>query len=330
MIAHCYLIHGGEPLQTEEIISEIYHQAIKGGYNKKVVFDINTLFNWDELLNKCLNLDLFADRTVVELRLHSDTVNKQGTKILEQILHQQDPNNCFIIRAPKLKAPTLNSNWVKHIQQHGKIHVAKPITVNLMPALVTKRLQDVGFKPTAETVNLIVKCYAGNLLAVAQFIQKISVVLPTGILEAKQITPFIDDNSQYSTFELSNVVMQGNTQNAVQILKRLQAENADPILVLWTISRDIRNLLTIKHAIQNGMSFEASAQKVGIWRDHFTFVKKAVDRLSIDTLTNLLYLAKTVDLVCKGMQPGNAWELLLSMCLSLTGSQIFNMEELHL
>lgn len=331
MIAHCYLIHGGEPLQTEEIIGEITHLAAKGGYNKRVVFEINTLFNWEELLNKCQNLDLFADRTLLELRLHGETVNKQGSQILEQVLLQQDPNFCFIIRAPKLKTQTLNSNWVKHIQKHGKVHVAKPIALTALPMWVNKRLTNAGFKATPDTVALIARCYAGNLLAAAQFIQKISLVLPAGDLTAEQIRPFIEVNNQFSVFELSNYMLQGDAIRSIEICHSLKNESAEPILVLWALTREIRNLLSLKHDMQQGISVDQSAQKLGIWRENLPAVKKALDRLTVGTLQNLLNIAKNVDLICKGMQPGNAWDLLESMCLVLTGVKFFNnMEELHL
>ncbi len=331
MIDHCYLIHGGEPLQTEEIIASISQQASKDGYNKKVVFEINTSFNWEELLDKCRNLDIFADRTVLELGLHGETVNKQGSQILEQVLTKQDPSFYIIIRAPKLKSQTLHSNWVKHIQKHGKIHVAKPISFAALPAWINKRLNNAGFKATSDAINLIARCYAGNLLAIAQFVQKISLVLPAGSLTIEQIRPFLEVNNQFSVFELGNFVLQGDAIRSLEICRSLRSDDADPLLVLWALTREIRSLLTVKHDLTLGISIEQSAQKLGLWRENLPAFKNALARLSVESLKNLLALAKNVDLICKGMQSGNAWDLLETMCLVLTGVKFLNnVEELHI
>lgn len=296
MLAPCYLIHGGEPLQTEEIISSIAHEASKHGYTKTVVFDINTLFNWDELLNKCQNLDLFAENTLLELRLQGETINKQGSLALETALRQQEPNLCIIIRAHKLKTQTLNSTWVKLIQKKGKIHTAKSIPTNLWPTWIAKRLNAAGFRPSTTALTLIANCYEGNLLAAAQFIQKISAVLIPGVLEVEQIKPYIDNNTQFSLFELTNATTNKDAVRTFKVFKSLQAEGVEPILVLWAIARAIRSSVTLHTATQK----------------------------------KLLHMAKTVDFIIKGMQAGNAWEELLSMCLILCGNETLTMEDLYL
>lgn len=330
MIALCYLIHGGEPLQTEEIVGEICHQAYKEGYNKRVAFDVNAHFNWDELLNKCQSLDMFAERMLLDIRFTNDTINKQAQQVLEQVLQRQDPNHCIIIRAPKLKASTLNSNWVKLIQKHGKVHIAKPIATNMWTVWLTKRLQKAGFNPTPETLALIAKCYAGNLLAASQFIEKITMALPLGSLTVNQIREFIDNSSQFSIFELSNHIMLQQTEKAIEICKALQRDGTDPILVLWAISRDIRNLLRLKHAITQNKSFADTAKQLGIWQIDIQATRNATERLTSDTLEHLLRLSKQADIMCKGFVTGNVWELLITMCTIISGKRIFNIEELSL
>ncbi len=330
MIAPCYLIHGGEPLQTEEIISSIIHQAHKEGYTKRVVFEINTAFNWEELLSKCQNLDLFAEGTVFELRLVSDSLNKQGNQTLDKILQQQDPLYRFIIRAPKLKTQTLNTNWAKYIQQHGKVHVAKNIPIAMWPAWINKRLQAVGFNATDNAINLIAKCYEGNLLAAQQFIQKLGFAVPKGNIDVKDIQPFIDINNQFSLFELTDNVIKGDVERTVTIFNNLRNDKVDPILILWAITREVRILLNLQHAVSIGQDFAQSAQKLGVWRTNMPTVKKACTRIATQQLQYLLHLGQKIDLICKGCKQGNVWDGLLSMCLALSGSKTLSMGEISI
>lgn len=330
MLAPCYLVHGGEPLQTEEIISSIKHQAEKEGYNRYVVFELNTQFEWEELLNKCRNLDLFAERTLMELRIPGDNVSKHGNLALDSVLQEQDGNFCIIIRASKLKPQILNSNWARHIQKYGKVCLAKPIPISQWSTWIAKRLIQKGFNPSNEVITCIAKCYEGNLPAAIQCINKLATVLPQGVIELQQVTPFINQSSHFSIFELSAAALEGNSERTFTIFNNLKADGADPVLVLWAATKEIRTLLLLKQEIQIGASLENSAQKLGIWRDNIPKIKLALQRLSTQKLEQLLHLAKITDTTIKGMQPGDAWEVLLSMYLVLAGNQILTMEDLYI
>lgn len=330
MLAPCYLVHGGEILQTEEIIQRIKDIASKDGYNSHIVFELNTQFEWDELLNKCQNLDLFAERTLMELRLHGDSVNKKEISMLESILYQQDNSFCIIIRASKLKSQTLNANWVQHIQKHGKIHIAKPIPISQWYTWISKRLTQIGFIPNQDAVTCIAKSYEGNLHAAVQCINKIATVLSPGPLDLQQVLPFIENNTHFSIFELSNAALDGEHERTFSIFSNLKNDGTDPILVLWSATKEIRTLLLLQHEIKIGSSIEQSASKLGIWRENLPRVKRALQRLSTAKLEQLLHLAKTIDTNIKGMQPGDAWQSLMSIYLTLAGKPILTTEDTYI
>lgn len=330
MLAPCYLVHGGEPLQTEEIIASIRHLSAKEGYNKNVVFELNTLFDWEELLNKCQNFDLFAEHTLMELRLPGETVSKQGNEILEQILSQQDASLHIVIRANKLKPQTLNSNWVKHIQKNGKVYQAKSIPTAQWPVWLNKRLAQNGITLTTDALEFMAQSYEGNLFAAAQCIKKLLNIKASSALTLEQIKPFIESNNSFTTFELTNTVLNGNTTRVIRILDSLRAESVEPVLVLWSLTKEIRLLLALQHDKKHGVQIDQSAQRLGIWRESLPRYIKAADRLSTENLTNLLNMAQAIDNMIKGLQNGNVWEHLTTMCVSISGSEFLTTEDLCL
>lgn len=330
MLAGCYLIHGGEPLQTEEIILQIKQIAAKAGYNNHMVFEVVTNFNWDELLNKCQNLDLFAEKSMVELRLHSDSINKQGTQALEKMLQTQSSDICILIRAPKLKPQTLNSKWVNHIHKFGKIELAKPVSSARWLDWIKQRLQRAGFSVHSEDAQYLARHYEGNLIAAAQCIQKLQNNLPSGKLELEQIRPFLDNFSHFTVFDLTDSAISGDATRTFNILHSLKNDGFDPVLILWALTREIRNLLQISHDIQMGINLVNSAQNRGIWRDRVPSIKTALNRLSINKLQQLLKLSKHIDTMLKGITPGNSWDALLSVCMMFAGSEILTMEDLNI
>lgn len=330
MLAGCYLIHGGEPLQTEEIILQIKQIAAKENYNNYMVFEVTTHFVWEELLNKCQNMDLFAERSLVELRLHSDSVGKQGTQALENLLLKQSSDVCILIRAPKLKPQTLNSKWVTHIQKFGKVEQAKPISANRWPDWIKQRLHQAGFSANGEVTQYLARHYEGNLTAAAQCIQKLHATLPAGSLELEQIRPFLDNFSHFTVFDLTDTAISGDATRTFNILHSLKNDSVDPVLILWALTREIRNLLQLSHDIQTGISLSQSAQNNGIWRDRIPGIKTALSRLSTNKLQQLLKLSKHIDTMLKGINPGNTWDALLSVCMMFAGSEILTMEDLNI
>lgn len=330
MLAPCYLVYGGEPLQTAEIILHITNIANKEGYNKVVVYEVTAQFDWEELLNNCRNLDLFAERTLVELRLHNDIVSKKGDIVLNQILQDQDHSLCVVVRADKLKVQTLNSHWAQIIRKKGEIHIAKPITAELWPTWINKRLAKSGFTASQAAIKLLASCYEGNLMALDQLIKKMTVILPTGKLELEQIKPFIDNNSHYVVFELTDATLDGNTERTVHIFNSLIDGGIEPIMLLWAITNTIRTLILLQSKLQTGTTIEQAAKDLNIWRNNLNRFKKAADRLTIAQLEKLLHAAKNVDTMIKGMQIGDPREHLLSMYLILTGNNPVIMEELYI
>lgn len=329
MLASCYLVHGGEPLQTEEIISSIKQLAGKHGYNNIVVFEINAQFDWEQLLNKCQNLDLFAERTLFELRLHSDTISKQGNLVLEQILQKQDEDLRILIRAPKLKAQTLNSKWCQHIHKAGSIRLAKPIIAAKWTAWIKERCLQANFIPSLEAIEYLAKFYEGNLSAAAQCIDKLKMLQPAGgPLELDQIKPFLQNEAHFSVFDLSAAIIKGDCERTFGIIMSLRDEGLDPILILWGLTREVRSLLKLKEETGTGASLAQSAQKLGIWPSALPDIKKALDRLTVPKLTKILHQAHQLDTIAKGLNPGNIWEPLLSISLMLASSKTLIMEDL--
>ena len=328
MLATSYLVHGGEPLQTEEIILTIKELAAKHGYTNHVVFEINAQFNWEQLLIKCQNLDLFAERTLIELRLHSDSISKQGQATLEDILQQQDNNNCILIRAEKLKTQTLNSKWCQLIQKNGSVRLAKPVPANKWLAWVQQRLKQANFTPSLEASEYLAKLYEGNLSAAAQCIKRLSLALPAGPLELEQIEPFLDHNSHFSVFDLSPAIINGDAERTFSIINSLRSEGVDPVLVLWGVTREIRNLLQLKYEAKTGASLAQSVQKLGIWQANIPNLKIALDRLTVPRLEKILQIATKIDTNIKGIHPGNIWEPLISISLMLASNDTLIMEDL--
>lgn len=301
MLAASYLIHGGEPYQTQEIIATIKQQASNHDYNNYVVHEITTQTDWEQLLDKCQNFDLFADKTLMEVRLRGDTVNKYGNQVLESILQLQDHNLCILISAEKLKPQTLNNSWVKKV---AKVHVARPIPSASWSQWIKQRLQLAGLSADPEAIAYIAKRYEGNLPACVQMINKLKANVPTNNLDLSTIALLVEDNSKFSVFDLANAAIAGDSSRITGIINSLKADGMEPIIILWSITREVRQLLNTKYQ------------------------QRTLPTLSVQKLQAILIFASKIDQMIKGIIPGNVWDALLALCLAFTNHNNLPMEEM--
>jgi len=83
MISLRYLIHGGELFQTQEAVVSIKHNCFDNGYTKHEVFEIASSFDWTSLKSAICELDMFADKKLIEVRLNA-TLTKMINKLLSK------------------------------------------------------------------------------------------------------------------------------------------------------------------------------------------------------------------------------------------------------
>lgn len=231
MLAPCYLVHGHDHQEIFTLVTSIKQQARDQGYNLSEVLEVTTQFAWESLLHKCQNLDLFASKTVLELRLTTDAIDKNATEILTKFLQQQTSDFCIIITAPKLKPATLNAAWVQHIQKHGKVQTTKAV-----PPL----------------------------------------------------------------FRLTNAALAGDAKLVIKLVDGLKNSGTEPILLLWGLVREVKQLLHLKSVQQPSKHYQQAA----------------LGRLSTTQLHDLLSFSSKVDCLIKGVIPGNIWEPLLGLYLN--------------
>src|SRR3989304_76441 len=82
----------------------------------------------------------------------------------------------------------------------------------------------------------------GNLLAAAQEIEKLALLLGRGEVSLDDIEGNLGDNARFSVFTLADACLRGGAAAILRILNSLRAEGVDPVLVLWALAREARSL----------------------------------------------------------------------------------------
>lgn len=321
-LAPLYLISGEVPLLIQEASDAIRKTAFQQGYTNRHLLQVETGFSWQNFLNDANTSSLFADQQLLELRFTLKQLGTTGGKILQSYATRPPAQKILLLITNKLDATQQKSAWFQAIGKIGVIIQIWPIPNEQLPQWIKQRLSAVGLQAEREGIQLLAERAEGNLLAAAQEIEKLRLVYGNGSLTTQNIIQATTDSARFDVFQLSDVILEGEKKRVYRILRSLQAEGTEPILVLWALARDLRTLLKIAHTVEQGISLEQALQKHQVWEKRKALFRRALQRHSAKTLRLLLQQASTVDEVIKGLKLGNMWDELECLAYGISTSGI--------
>jgi len=322
-LANAYLIAGAEILLQQEAVDTLRAKARADGFTERELYIAERGFDWGQLLAHAGNMSLFAERKIVELRLPTGKVNKEGAEHLKEMISNQPDDVLLIILAPKLERGVTSSGWYKVLAKEG-VHVdIRPIKPEHMLRWMNERLQKRGLRAETDAVRLLAERVEGNLLAAAQEIDKISLLFSEGEqLTLQSVREAVAHSARYDVYRLTDAALSGWKRRALKILNGLQGEGNDPILVLWALLRDLHQLIAAKHASDSGKNINAALRSAGIWDTRAKAFQQAMQTHTIAQLYQFLDHASDIDCVIKGQKPNksrsrDAWHELRNLLSSL-------------
>jgi DNA polymerase-3 subunit delta len=312
-----YLMAGDEILLVQEAVSAVRAAAQAGGFTERMSFTVDAGFDWQVFKAESQSGSLFSDKQYLELRLSSAKLNEGGKKTLMDYLEHPQTSKMLLIITGKLDAGAQKSTWVKAVEKQGVLVPVWPLTPAQLAPFLTRRLQKAGFKADHQGVELLVARTQGNLLAAAQEIEKLSLLYPAGRLTLAQIDEASADNARFNVFDLADQILQGNAPAIVRILSGLREEGVEPTLILWALTRELRQLIPQAQARAAGKSLEQVLAQV--WEKRKPWVRRILGRHSSVTLLQCLQAAARIDTIIKGAAVGALWDELTDLSLAIAG-----------
>lgn len=317
-----YLITGDEPLLSEEACDQLRHGLQQQGFTEREVLHVDGSFSWEYLLECANALSLFAEKKIIELRLGSSKLNKKSSEILQQYLKNPAPDNILLIIANKLDGSSKKSAWFKAVDNCGCIIEVWPVETGQLPSWIRQRAAQIELQLDDEAVQLLCDRIEGNLLAAKQELSKLSLLFPNQMVSADDVIGAVSDSSRYDIYGLSDAALQGQAARCCKILQVLRQDGTEPPVVLWALSKELRSLAAIQQAQNSGQSFDAVCQRERIWGKRKPMARQAAQRLKPQQIKQALRQCAEVDKIVKGMATGDAWLLLTTISLTLSGQSL--------
>ncbi len=316
-LSAAFLVSGDEPLLVSETCDRIRAAARAAGFGERELSIVERGFDWQALGGSVSNLSLFSTRRLVELRLATARPGEAGAKALSRLLEQPDPDRLLLVVTPKLDAAASRSKWVRGLEEQG-VHVQVwPLDRGELPSWIRRRAAGLGMRLDRDAVALLVERTEGNLLAAAQELDKLAMLVGPVAVDEKAVLASVADSARFDVYGLSDAVLVGDGQRALRILGALQREGVEPVLVLWSLARDAALLARLQFALSAGEQPARAMQQQGVWRRRQPLVSNALGRLSGAVVAQLQRRVAAADRVIKGVQPGAPWDALADLALQM-------------
>ncbi len=315
-----YLVSGDEPLLVQEASDAIRAHAREAGFSESQRFAVDARFAWENFIQLTAQSSLFADQQLLILDMPSGKPGTMGSKTLQTYLENPDPNTCLLIITGKLSGAA--AGWLKALNKHGVHLPVWPVDAKQLPGWIGNRLREKGLTANADITQLLAERVEGNLLAAAQEIEKLALLQSDKPLSEEAMLAAITDSARFNVFTLVDSALMGEQKRALRILMGLKAEGLEPILVLWALAREIRQLANISFALSQGHSAAAAMQQEKVWDSRRPLLQQALKRQPATPWPDLLRYASHIDQLVKGVVKGHVWDALSTLTLALAGVSV--------
>jgi len=318
-LSRAYLISGDEPLLAGEAADAVRERARAAGFSERRVHFPERAGDWEEVRGALGNLSLFGSRQLVEIRLASAKPGSAGGNALLGMLEMDDPDTLLLILAPRLDRDAQSAGWVKHVETRGAWVQVWPVPADKLVAWLRGRARRLKLDISQEGLELLAERTEGNLLAAHQELEKLALLGAGGQVTADTILAGVADSARFDVFQLGEAVLVGDSERALRMLAGLRAEGTEPTLVLWALTKAMRDL----------WSTVASDGHTGSrgWSRQQAALEKGARRAARLPFRDLVIRATRADRMIKGRLSGNAWDEIVLLATEICGRSVLRAPE---
>ena len=122
-------------------------------------------------------------------------------------------------------------------------------------------------------------------------------------------------------YDLADSALSGSIERTLQIFSSLKCEGVESILILWVLTREVRNIIPLAKIAETGELHQNTLREQGVWQHRIGLVSAFLKRCSLSTLYHLLKQSRNIDHLIKSNRQSEAWQSLLSLSLQIAGAQ---------
>lgn len=304
------LIYGEEPLYIRRVSDALRQFLQQQGFAQRDRYEVDAQFDWGGLQMETQTGSLFAEQRMIELAMPTGNPGKDGTAFI-QAWCQQTPraqlDMVLVIYCERLDSRQTKSKWVQAIESAGLVVQSKPIEGRDLPTWCQHQAQRLNLQLDLDAACLLAERVEGNLLAADQELEKLALIKPQGAqVTLQDIEQSVVDQAHFQLFALSSLLLTGQAKQALHVLHRLRQEGSEAPVVLWLLTKELRQLIELAQK-QQQMPLGQAMKALRIWSSKQNEFTQALRRHDSRYWQTLLLEAYQIDRQIKGTQPGDPW-----------------------
>ena len=309
-----WILHGQEPLLEQNLV-DAFRKSWNAHEIERQRFDISSASDWKNVFNALNSLSLFSQHLAIEV--HGNI--KPDANALKLLKHyiQHNEHNLLVIIMPKQDASSLKSAFFQTVEANG---VVVALTANYpqdRQRILSLEAEKLGIELSEEAWSWLEQHHEHNLLAARNSLMRVVDTFPEQHqIQIENLHECLQDQSRYTTFDLSDALIAGQLSQATRIFQFLVSSGEPASLILWTISKEMRLLMQLFEQPQNAL-------QLGIWKTKISNYQQALRRLNPQNFLGWPQLLLRIDASIKGMSKENPEHLILQSITELCGKQLF-------
>ncbi|MDQ8936400.1 DNA polymerase III subunit delta [Acinetobacter rudis] len=301
-----WLIHGQEPLLEQNLLAT-FRQHWQSQDIERQRFDLNNVSEWKNVFVALNSLSLFSSQLAVEV--HGNI--KPDAQSLKQLKHfiQHNQDNLLLIAMPKQDASSLKSSFIQTVEANGVLVTLAANAANDRLNILKVEAEQLNIQLDRDAWQWLEQHHEHNLLAAKNSLMRVADTFPDAqLIQIDHLQQCLQDQSRYSSFDLSDALITGNFAQSIKILHYLLESGEAPSLILWTVSKEMRLLMQLFEQPQNAL-------QLGIWKNKVPLYQQALRRFQPQQFLTWPTLLRRVDAAIKGMSVENP-EHVLQLCVA--------------
>lgn len=311
-----YLLLGNDPLLLQESHDAIVASAQQQGFAEHHRFILDACTDWQTIFSLCQAMSLFASRQTLQLTLPENGPNAAINEQLSTLVSLLHDDLLLIVRGTKLTKAQENAAWLTALASRAvQVTCQTPEQAHL-PRWVAARAKQMNLQLDDAASQLLCYCYEGNLLALSQALERLSLLWPDGKLTLPRVEQAVNDAAHFTPFHWVDALLAGKSKRALHILQQLRLEGAEPVILLRTIQRELLLLVTLKRQSAS-TPLRSLFDQHRVWQNRRGLLTEALTRLNDDQLWQAVRLLTQIELTLKQDYGQSVWAELDSLSLLL-------------
>ena len=315
-----YLLLGNEPLFQLESHDKIQHIATDRGFLERHRFTLDNNVNWEDVFHCQQAFSLFSNQQILDLEIPESGLNAANANQLRTLIEQQTADILIIIQGPRITKAQEKAKWFQTACASGAYVPCNTPDSQQLPTFIQNRCRQLNLHPDQESILLLAQWHEGNLLALAQSLEKLRLLFPEGELTLPRLQETLNRNSHYTPFQWIDSLLAGKANRCQRILHQLESEGVEIIILLRTLQRELTQLYKLQEQLKNGQSLQQLFYTHRVWQTRQTLYQSALSRLTLIAIIQLLHQLTRLELSVKTEYQQTAWASLSALCADACGA----------